>query len=56
MALVAIIANLPRDPARTRRFAERQRQIKLAKERGKEHLGVLPSQAEIACMLLALGR
>ena len=27
------------DPARTRRFAERQRQIKLARERGKEHLG-----------------
>ena len=27
------------DPKRTRRFAERQRQIKLARERGKEHLG-----------------
>jgi UPF0176 protein len=27
------------DPARTRRFAERQRQIKLARERGEEHLG-----------------
>ena len=26
-------------PARTRRFAERQRQIKLARERGEEHLG-----------------
>ena len=28
------------DPARTRRFAERQKQIKLARERGDEHLGV----------------
>ena len=43
------------DPARTIRFAERQRQIKLAKERGQEHLGV-PHQSKIACMLLALGR
>ena len=28
------------DPARTKRFAERQKQIKLARERGEEHLGV----------------